>query len=173
MTALSYLLKMGRTKNPEIMQISKEIWEFLLGRGIMIIAEHLPGSLNWESRHKKDSSEWELRPLIFSKLCQILGKKSEIDLFASRLSNLLPSYYSWKPDPNSLDTDGLQQKWYHKSVYTFPPFALIHKVLKKVDEEKVPSLIIVTPTWQNQRWYPELLRLSGEIQSFCHLRRTY
>ena len=32
MTALTYLLKMGGTKNPELMQISKEIWEFILGR---------------------------------------------------------------------------------------------------------------------------------------------
>ena len=33
-----------------------------------------------------------------------------------------------------------------KSLYAFPPFALIHKVLKKVEEEKMFSLIIVTPT---------------------------
>ena len=44
--------------------------------------------------------------------------------------------------------DALQQKWYHKSLYAFPPFTLIHKVLKKVEEEKVPSLKIETPTWQ-------------------------
>ena len=112
------------------------------------------------ARHQKDSSEWKLCPLIFSKIWQILGKKPEMDLFASRLSNQLPSYYSWKPDPNSLATDTLQQKWYHKSLIAFPPFALIHKVLKKVAEEKVPSLIIVTPTWQAQSWYPVFLRLS-------------
>ena len=58
MTALSYLLKMGGTKNPELMQISKEIWEFLLGQGITITAEYLPGNINykadWESQHQKD-----------------------------------------------------------------------------------------------------------------------
>ena len=43
------------------------------------------------------SAPERLCPLIFSKLCQILGKKPEIDLFASRLSNQLPSHYSWKP----------------------------------------------------------------------------
>ena len=46
MTALRYLLKMWGTKNPELMQISKEIWEILLGQGITIAAEHLPGNLN-------------------------------------------------------------------------------------------------------------------------------
>ena len=111
MAALSYLLKMGGTKNPDLMQISKEIWAFLLGQGITIIAEHLPGNLNCkadrESRHQTDSSEWKLCPLIFSKICQMLGKRPEIDLFASRLSNQLPNYYSWKPDPNSPGRDTL------------------------------------------------------------------
>ena len=68
MTALSYLLKMGGTKNPELIQISKEIWKFLLGQGITITAEQLPRNLNYkadlESRHQKDSSEWKLFPLI-------------------------------------------------------------------------------------------------------------
>ena len=162
MTALSYLLKIGGKKNTELMQISKE--EFLLGQGITITARHLPRNLNckadWESRNQRYSSGWKLCTLIFSKICQILGKKPEIDLFASRLSNQLPSYYSWKSYPNSLGTGALQQKRYHKSLYVFPPFALIHKVLKKVGEEKVPSLIIVIPTWQTQKWYPDLLRLS-------------
>ena len=52
MTALSYLLKMGGTKNPDLMQISKEIWEFLPGPGMTITAKHLPGNPNckadWE-----------------------------------------------------------------------------------------------------------------------------
>ena len=38
MTTLFYLLKMGGAKNPELMQISKEIWEFLLGQRILITA---------------------------------------------------------------------------------------------------------------------------------------
>ena len=56
--------------------------------------------------------------------------------------------------------DALQQNWYHKSLYALPPFALIHKALKKLEEEKVSSLIIVTPTWQTRTYYSELLRLS-------------
>ena len=102
----------------------------------------------------------ETVPSNFQQNMANIGKKPEIDLFTSKLSNQLPSYYSWKPGPNSLGREALQQKWYHKSLYAFPPIVLIHKVLKKVKEEKVPSLIIVTPTWQTQSWYPELLRLS-------------
>ena len=56
----------------------------------------LQGRLGFSAPER--SSEWKLRPLIFSKICQRLGKKPEIDLFASRLSNQLPGYCSWKPD---------------------------------------------------------------------------
>ena len=62
MTALTYLLKMGGIKNPELMQISKEISGFPFGQRITITAEYLPGNLNckayWESRPQKYSSEW-------------------------------------------------------------------------------------------------------------------
>ena len=72
MAVLSYLLKMGGAKNPDLVQISKETCDFLLGQGITIIAEHLPGNLHcradWESCHQKDSSKWKLCPLIFSKI---------------------------------------------------------------------------------------------------------
>ena len=49
MTALSYLLKIGGIKNAELMQISKEIWKFLLGQGITITAEYLPGNINFKA----------------------------------------------------------------------------------------------------------------------------
>ena len=102
----------------------------------------------------------ETMPSNFQQNMPNIGEETRNRPVCFKLSNQLPSYYSWKSDPSSLGTDALQQKWYHKSLYAFPPFALIHKVLKKVEEEKVSPLIIVTPTWQTQSWYPELLRLS-------------
>ena len=49
-------------------------------------------------------------PSISQQKMSNIGKKPEIDLFASRLSNQLPSYHSWKPDPDSIGTDAPQQK---------------------------------------------------------------
>ena len=42
----------------------------------------------------------------------------------------------------------------------FPPFSLMHRVLRKVELEKVPSLILIALTWQSETWYPELIHLS-------------
>ena len=46
------------------------------------------------------STEWQLNPTIFMKLCQI-RETPEVDLFASRVSHQLPHSISWKIDPFS------------------------------------------------------------------------
>ena len=45
-------------------------------------------------------------------------------------------------------------------LYAFPPFSLISRILKKVRQEKVEQMIIVTLTWQTQPWYLLLLEMS-------------
>lgn len=112
MTALSYLMKMGGTTSLTMIKISKNIWNFLIKEKTMITAEYLPGIMNikadWESKHTRDSSEWKLSPKVFRKLCQKVGAP-EIDLFTSCLSNQIPLFFSWKPDPFSAGVDALQQ----------------------------------------------------------------
>ena len=110
-TALSYLLKMRGAKNLELIQISKEVWEFLLVQGITITAEHLPGNLNskadWESRHQKDSSEWKLCLLIFRKICQILGEKNRNRPAYFKVANSASKLLLWEA--------GSQQFWHRCS----------------------------------------------------------
>ena len=54
-TALSYLVKMGGTKNLTMTKISKSIWHFLLKRNLTLTAEWIPSQENkisdWESRY--------------------------------------------------------------------------------------------------------------------------
>ena len=73
-----------------------------------------------------------------------------IFLFVPRLSNQLSAYYSWKPDPNSLALDALEQTWSNKHLYAFTPISLINSVLGEVELEKDPSLILTEPTWQSE-----------------------
>ena len=48
MAALSYLAKMrgGGTRSQELLQVAKEIWDYLLANRIAVTAEYLPSSLN-------------------------------------------------------------------------------------------------------------------------------
>ena len=99
-TALSYLVKMGGTCSQELLQVAKVIWEYLLASRIAVTAEYLPGSLNiqvdWQSRNRRDSSDWKLNHKMFSQIVKI-RRIPQIDLFASRLNHQLPKYMSWHP----------------------------------------------------------------------------
>ena len=163
MTALSYLVKMGGTRSPELLKVAKEIWDCLLANGIVVTAEYLPSSLNiqadWQSRNHRESSDWKLNPKIFSQIVKIRGIP-QIDLFATRLNHPLPKYMSWHPDPSSCAVDSLQHSWKNLYGYAFPPFFLIGKVLGKVRKEQ-SLLLIVTPAWQTQQWYTSITRNVG------------
>ena len=43
----------------------------------------------------------------------------------------------------------------------FPPFCLIGRCLAKIRQEQA-TLVLVTPTWQTQPWYMELLQMLKE-----------
>ena len=143
-------------------KISKDIWKYLLSHQITITVEYLPGCSNVEadrmSRSVKDSSEWKLNQHIFQNLCRARGTPCT-DLFASRLTHQVPLYFSWKIDPYSRGQDAFQARWTHIRGYAFPPFCLIGKVLWKVSSD-LATIMIVTPAWQTQSWYPQLLQLS-------------
>ena len=63
-----------------------------------------------------------------------------------------------KPDPKAVAVDALQQNWTHKFTYAFPPFNIIARTLKKVQAHR-SSMIIITPTWNTQPFYPLLLQM--------------
>ena len=155
-------VKDGGCPENKISPITKEIWDHLIQCGITLTAEHLPNKLNVtayrESRNNSDSSDWQLAPQLFQRICQLRGTQ-EIDLFAPRLSLQIKTYFSWKPDPLSQETDAFQQNWFHKSLYAFPPFCMIPKVFSKFFKEKLPMTILATPASPSQLWYPEAMRM--------------
>ena len=91
---LTYFLKMGDTKNLQMVCLSKQIRKLLLRKKVTVTVEYLPSTLNKhadiESRRKTDSSEWKLAPSVFQRLC-VKMTKPLIDLFTSRVSHQLPT----------------------------------------------------------------------------------
>ena len=73
---------------------------------------------------------------------------------------ILP-YMSLKIDPDCQAVDALQQNWSNLFPYAFPPFNLIGRVLKKAEAHKI-NMIIITPIWTTQPWYPILLSMSAQ-----------
>ena len=162
MAALSYIVKMGGTGNLELIEGAKNIWTYLMSMGTTLTAEYIPTKLNvaadFQSRNVEDSSEWKLHPEVFRGLCQVMGRP-QVDLFASRTSHQLNPYMSLKADPNCQAVDALQQNWAHLFPYAFPPFNLIGKVLKKVQDQRI-NMILIAPLWVSQPWYPLLLEMA-------------
>jgi hypothetical protein len=161
--ALSYIVKMGGTGSLPMIAITKRIWLYLLQHKITLTAEWIPTHLNtiadWESRNVRDSAEWKLCPQVFQAICQRLGNPG-VDLFASRVSHQVARYFSWKADPGCLAVDAFRQDWSRLRPYAFPPFCLISRVLGQVERQAVEEMIIVTPLWPSQPWYPILLSMA-------------
>ena len=164
-TALTFINKMGGgggTKSRVLASLSRDFWQWCLQRQITVSAAHIPGILNVnadrESRYHLDSSDWKLYPAVFQALQNRWGPL-DIDLFASRLTNQLPRFVSWKPDPLSEAVDAFFLQWNKVKGYAFPPFCLLGRCLSQVLRQQVPRLVLVAPVWKTQPWYPLLLDL--------------
>ena len=105
----------------------------------------------------KDRSDWMLNNAVFREIQGSLGPLT-VDLFATRLTTQLPRFYSWRPDPLAEATDAFLQDWGSIQGYANPPWSLIGRVLAKVVEQEA-SVVIITPVWPSQPWYPLLLSL--------------
>ena len=78
--------------------------------------------------------------------------------FASRACHQLHTYMAWRPDPHSLATDAVQQRWKNLGfLYAFR-FSLTGRVLLRVREQGL-TMILVTPNWLAQPWYIQILDL--------------
>ena len=125
----------------------------------MVSAEHPPGSFNHladkESRMDSDSWEWALHAQIFRNLMEVRGQCT-VDLFSSRLSAKLPVYFSWRSDPGVKAVDPLIQSWINIRGYAFPTFYIIGRCLIKIRPEKTPWVLLITPLWKPQTWFPWL-----------------
>ena len=157
-TAIAYINNKGGTRSPQLMTLALEMWDWCQARDIFAIASHIPGrdnvSADKESREFKDMSEWKSDPTVI----QPFLLNCQTDLFASRLTNQLADYISWRPDPGAIHTDAFTINWAPLRGYAFPPFNLISKTLTKVTLDQT-DLILVAPVWQAQPWWPVLLRL--------------
>ncbi|VDI13331.1 Hypothetical predicted protein [Mytilus galloprovincialis] len=161
-TAIVYVNKMGGTVSKRLNSLTNQFWDWCLQRQLTITADYIPGKSNviadWESRHYADFSNWRLSPILFKSLMKRIGP-CNVDLFADRSNTHLNQYFSWKPDPQAKAVDALLQSWREIKGYAFPPFCLISTCLAKVREEN-SQIILITPVWQSQAWYPLLLQMS-------------
>ena len=107
-----------------------------------------------EPREFYDSSKWEIDPQVI----QPFLRRCSVDLFASGLTALLPTYASWKLDLGATYTDAMTFDLSLLKSYAFPPFSLNAPVPKNISQDK-GDVVLVASVWQAQPWWPALLNL--------------
>ena len=95
--------------------------------------------------------------------CQIpvrWGPPPGEDLFATLYNRKLPSYVSPFPDEEAVAVDALALSWDNLIAYAFPPFAILKKVVQKLEQSVNCKMVLVAPHWPNQSWFAVLTKLS-------------
>lgn len=155
-TAISYINRMGGVQYTHLNDIAREIWQWCEERRLFIFASYIKSKDNTEadqeSRHINVDTEWELSRSAFHDIVLHYGTP-EIDLFATCLNAKCHKYVSWKRDPHAFDIDAFTLDWGNLYFYSFPPFSLILKCLRKIITDKATGVLIV-PYWPSQPWYP-------------------
>jgi len=179
LTAMAYINNQGgRFHN--LSEIAQQLWAWALSKGIQLQASYIPGKENVTADQlsrirRHDRSDWSLNQSQFRKLENRWGPHT-VDLFARSENAQLPRYCSLVPDPRACASDGLNLRdLRNENAYAFPPFALIPRLLRRIQEEEA-RVTLVAPAWPTQAWWPTLqgmltakpIRLQGTPVTFLH-----
>ena len=180
-TVVSYINKQGGTRSPTLLRLTVELLLWLEAQNIIVRARHIPGCLNVIADHlsrpnQPISTEWSLHAEIVKRIFGLWGTP-EVDMFATVSNSHLPRFMSPIQEPRAIAVDALSQDWQGRSMYMFPPFHLLNKVIQKLLSTQASDVILVAPWWPKQSWFPHLLRLCVEhpliiptVEIFCPSR---
>lgn len=157
-TVVSCINKMG-SKSSDLNNLTRQIWHWCHDRLIWLSAAHIPGVENEAadklSRVTHPDMEWKLNSQLLQEALSILDAHPTIDLFATRNNSQFSKFVSFFPDPEAQATDAFSLHWGNLSLYCFPPFSILSRVLRKIKEDQATG-IIVAPLWKNQPFWPVL-----------------
>ena len=139
------------------------MFELVINLQISIRAVHILEKMNviadlLSCQDQTLPTEWSLNPEITKHLFHLWGSP-HLYLFATRWNTKLLTLVSLVPDPQALAADALSQSWQNLWAYAFLPHQLLTKVLTKLRQSNA-QLLLVTPAWLAQPWFPNLLDLS-------------
>ena len=165
-TVVSYINKQGGTHSPILLWLTVELLLWLEAQNIIVRARHIPGCLNVIADHlscpnQPIPTEWSLHPKIVRCIFRVWGTP-EVDMFATRSNSHLPRFMSPILEQRALAVDALSQDWQGRSMYMFPPFPMLSKVIQKLRSTQETEVVLIAPWWPSQSWFPHLLRLCVE-----------
>lgn len=181
-TAIAYINKMGGVQYLNLLKLSRSIWRWAESRQIFLFASYIKSKDNTVadslSRIQNLDTEWALTKATFTQVVQRFGYP-EVDLFASYCNAKCEIYVSRYPEQQAFQIDAFTINWKNFFFYAFPPFSIVLKTLRKIEEDGARGIIIV-PDWPNQPWYPlfhkmliqDPLYLQNNNMLSCPFRQT-
>ena len=162
-TVVAYVNKQGGTVSRPLCLLTSRLLRWTESFDVHLEARYLPGESNVLadvlSRHGQVvGTEWSLHPQVARALLRTWGNPS-IDLFATCLNAKLPLYCSLVPDPQAIFEDAFRHPWDDLDLYAFPPFALVGRVIARVQQSSRVAMTLVAPLWPEKEWFADLLLL--------------
>ena len=113
-------------------------------------ARHIPGCLNviadrLSRPNQPIMTEWSLHPEVVNLIFRLWGTPV-VDRFATVHNTHLPQFMALVPEPRALTIDALSQNWQGRSMYMFPPFLLLNKVIQKLRTTQTVAVTTVVST---------------------------
>lgn len=169
--AQCYVNKMGG-RRPSYNRVAVKIWALLEARNAFMSAFYVKSSDNVADPLSRLSSsrsldrfrdiEFQLLPAWFKEISDMFGFQPEIDWFASPRNTQLPTFCVWEAGEGASFFDAFGHDWSVAKAYLFPPFALIPRVLRKIQLDRASGILIV-PTWTAAPWWETALKLAKKI----------
>jgi hypothetical protein len=159
-TALAYVKKEGGTCSLQVLVEAEKILVKAHQMSDRILPVFIPTRKNILAdavSRFQEIPDWQLQPFVFRAISARWGLPM-INLFASNASKQTQRFYSWDASDNPGGVDALSQRWDFPLAYSFPPIALLKRVVKKLETSK-GTFILVSPLWEAQTWLALLLML--------------
>ena len=162
-TVVAYVNKQGGTVSWPLCLLTSRLLRWTESFDVHLEARYLPGESNvladvLSRRGQVVGTEWSLHPQVARALLRTWGNPS-IDLFATCLNAKLPLYCSLVPDPQAVFEDAFRHPWDNLDLYAFPPFALVGRVIARVQQSSRVAMTLVAPLWPEKEWFADLLLL--------------
>ena len=166
-TVVAYINKEGGMKSGSLCALLWRILSWCTRQQVTLRARHIPGRLNviadkLSRLGQTIQTEWSLHPEVFQAVCS-RWHQPQVDLFATRFNNKLPQFVSPVPDPQAWAVDALGLSWEDLDPYTFPPAAILGKVVEKLQDYSCNRIILIAPGWPNMPWFWDLVAMSSQI----------
>ena len=162
-TVVAYVNKQGGTVSRSLCLLTSRLLRWTESFDVHLDARYLPGKSNvladvLSRRGQVVGTEWSLHPQVARALLRVWGNPS-IDLFATCLNAKLPLYCSLVPDPQTIFEDAFRHPWDDLDLYAFPRFALVGRVIARVQQSSRVVMTLVAPLWPEKEWFADLLLL--------------